>query len=41
MRHTVVDTIVLKDGKVLLVKRAKKFLEGGKWALVGGFMEKN
>lgn len=41
MRHVVVDTIVLKDGKILLVKRTGKLLEGGKWGLVGGFVERD
>ena len=41
LRHVVVDTIVCKDGKVLLVKRIGKLLEGGKWGLVGGFVERD
>jgi ADP-ribose pyrophosphatase YjhB (NUDIX family) len=41
LRHTVVDTIVIKDGKILLVKRNKKLIEGGKWGLTGGYMELN
>jgi 8-oxo-dGTP diphosphatase len=39
LRHVVVDGIVVKDGKILLVKRTAKLLEAGKWALPGGFME--
>ncbi|MGC9599527.1 MAG: NUDIX domain-containing protein [Minisyncoccia bacterium] len=39
LRHAVIDALVLKNDKILLVKRAQKFLEGGKWALVGGYME--
>jgi 8-oxo-dGTP diphosphatase len=38
LRHVVVDTLVIKDDKVLFVKRVKKLLEGGKWGLVGGFV---
>ncbi|HVA96147.1 MAG TPA: NUDIX hydrolase [Candidatus Acidoferrales bacterium] len=38
LRHAVIDGIVLKDAKILLVKRAETLLEGGKWALVGGFV---
>jgi 8-oxo-dGTP diphosphatase len=45
LRHAVVDTIIIRDGKVLLVKRGtfngKPTLESGKWALVGGFMERD
>ena len=45
LRHAVVDTIVVKNGKVLLVRRGtfngKPILESGKWALIGGFMERD
>lgn len=41
LRHVVTDNLVLKDGKILLVKRTGKLLEGGKWGLVGGFVERN
>lgn len=41
LRHVTVDTLVLKDGKILLVKRVSKLLEGGKWGLVGGFVERD
>ncbi len=41
LRHVVVDCLVLKNNKILLVKRSKKLSEGGKWALVGGFMERD
>ncbi|MDD4663264.1 MAG: NUDIX hydrolase [Caldisericia bacterium] len=36
-----IDNLVIKNKKILLVKRRKDFLEGGKWSLVGGFMERN
>jgi ADP-ribose pyrophosphatase YjhB (NUDIX family) len=36
-----VDALVLKGGSLLLVKRALSLSEGGKWALVGGFMERD
>lgn len=39
LRHVVVDALVLKDGKILLVKRTGKLLDGGKWALAGGYVE--
>ena len=41
LRHVVVDALVLRENKVLLVKRAQKLLEGGKWALVGGYVERD
>ncbi len=41
LRHVVVDNLVLKDGKILLVKRVGKLLEGGKWGLVGGFVDRD
>jgi len=41
LRHVVVDTVVLKDNKILLVKRTGKLLEGGKWGLVGGFVDRD
>lgn len=41
LRHVVVDNLVLKDGKILLVKRTGKLLEGGKWGLVGGYVDRD
>jgi 8-oxo-dGTP diphosphatase len=41
LRHVVVDTLILKEGKILLVKRSNKISEGGKWGLVGGFVERD
>jgi ADP-ribose pyrophosphatase YjhB (NUDIX family) len=41
LRHAVVDTMVFKDGKILMVKRNTKLLQGGKWGLTGGYMELN
>lgn len=41
LRHVVVDVLVIKKNKILLVKRTKKLLEGGKWALVGGYLERD
>ena len=41
LRHAVIDVLVLKDNKLLLVKRTGKLLEGGKWALVGGYMDRD
>ncbi|HVZ58877.1 MAG TPA: NUDIX hydrolase [Patescibacteria group bacterium] len=39
LRHVVVDTLVLHNDQILLVKRAPRLLEGGKWGLVGGYVE--
>lgn len=41
LRHVVVDILVFKGEKLLLVKRTKKLLEAGKWGLVGGFVERD
>lgn len=41
LRHVVVDSLIVKDGKILLVKRSKKLRQGGKWALPGGYLDRN
>jgi 8-oxo-dGTP diphosphatase len=41
LRHVVVDTLVVKDGKLLMVRRTGKLLEGGKWGVVGGFVDRD
>lgn len=41
LRHVVVDNLVFQDDKILLVKRSNKLSEGGKWALPGGFVDRN
>lgn len=41
LRHVVVDMLVVKDKQILLVKRAGKWLETGKWAMPGGFLDRN
>ncbi len=38
LRHVSIDSIALKDGNIVLVKRAKELAEGGKWALPGGYL---
>jgi ADP-ribose pyrophosphatase YjhB (NUDIX family) len=39
LRHAIIDALVLKENKILLVKRSKKLSkEPGKWAVVGGFV---
>jgi len=41
LRHVVVDTLLIDKTKILLVKRAANLPEGGKWGLVGGYVERN
>lgn len=42
LRHVVVHAIVEKNGKILIVRRSKgMFLEGGKLALPGGFLDRD
>jgi len=40
LRHAVADVLVLNDKQqILLAKRAPHLLEGGKWAMIGGYVE--
>jgi ADP-ribose pyrophosphatase YjhB (NUDIX family) len=40
LRHAVVDILVLNDKQeILLAKRAARLLEGGKWAVIGGYVD--
>lgn len=41
LRHVVVDTLVLKDGQILMVQRAARLSEGGKWGVVGGYVDRD
>lgn len=41
LRHVTVDSLVIQSGKILLVKRAASLSEGGKYALPGGFLERD
>ncbi|MFH0979532.1 MAG: NUDIX hydrolase [Candidatus Roizmanbacteria bacterium] len=41
LRHVVVDMLVIKDNQILLVKRAPHLTNGNKYALIGGFMERD
>jgi ADP-ribose pyrophosphatase YjhB (NUDIX family) len=41
LRHLVVHALAIKDGKILLVKRAPGILEAGKWGLPGGFLDRD
>lgn len=39
LRHAVVHCLVIENGKILLVKRSEKIIEGGKWGFPGGFLD--
>lgn len=41
LRHVVTHAIVEKRGNLLLIKRAAGLLEEGKWALPGGFLDRD
>ncbi len=41
LRHVVIDNLILNDNKILLVKRAAHLLNGGKWGIIGGFVERD
>jgi len=41
LRHAIVDGIIIKNGQIRLARRAPRLLEGGKWALIGGYMERD
>ena len=41
LRHVVIDALVIKDNKILLIKRAKHLTGGNKYALPGGFLDRN
>ena len=41
LRHAVVDALVIRSNEILLIKREKSLIEGGKWALAGGYVERD
>lgn len=41
LRHVVVDAMVVKDKKILLVKRALNISNGGKYGLIGGYLDRD
>ncbi|MBI2621309.1 MAG: NUDIX hydrolase [Candidatus Levybacteria bacterium] len=41
LRHCVVDALVIDKGKILLIKRAPRLLNGGKYAVIGGYIERD
>lgn len=41
LRHVTVDGLVVHGNKILLVKRAEHLLEGGKFSLPGGYLDRD
>jgi 8-oxo-dGTP diphosphatase len=41
LRHVVLHAVVEKEGALLLVRRAERLIEGGKWGLPGGFLDRD
>ncbi len=41
LRHVTVDAIMCKDNSILLVRRSPSLVEGGKWAIPGGFLQRD
>jgi 8-oxo-dGTP diphosphatase len=41
LRHVVVHALCVKDNSILLVRRVPELLEGGKWSLPGGFLDRD
>ena len=41
LRHVVVDAVCVKEEKILLEKRSERLNQGGKYALPGGFLDRD
>jgi len=41
LRHAVVDAVIIQDNKILLTRRAEQLRNGGKWAIPGGYVERD
>lgn len=41
LRHVTADCIVTMDGKLLLGRRDEELIEGGKWGLLGGYVNRD
>src|SRR5437870_3100985 len=41
LRHVVTDNLVIRGDEILMVKRRSELVEGGKWGVVGGFMDRD
>ena len=40
-RHVTTDAILERNGKILLARRAAHLIEGNKWGLPGGFLDRD
>ncbi len=41
LRHAVTDVLVVEENKILIIKRAPHLSNGGKYALVGGYVDRD
>lgn len=41
LRHAVVDAVIVQDNKILLTRRADSLRQGGKWAIPGGYVDRD
>jgi len=41
LRHVVVDALIIDENKILLIKRAEHLINGGKYALPGGYLDRD
>ena len=41
LRHVVVDSLIIKDNKILLIKRGPHLLNPNKYALPGGYVDRD
>jgi ADP-ribose pyrophosphatase YjhB (NUDIX family) len=41
LRHVVADVLLVRPGEILLGMRHESLIEGGKWAIIGGYLDFN
>lgn len=41
LRHVVTDVLVIEENKILIIKRAPHLSNGGKYALIGGYVDRD
>ncbi len=41
LRHVVTDVLVVEENKILIIKRAQHLSNGGKYALIGGYVDRD
>lgn len=41
LRHVTVDALLIRDNKILLIKRAPHLTQGNRYALPGGFLDRD